>query len=58
MKRRMEINGLAVEANYSDETVGTIFLPLLAGLGKMRGNAGGGSSCFSRRPRQRGRALW
>ncbi len=40
MKRRMEINGLAVEANYSDETVGTIFLPLLAGLGRMQRECG------------------
>lgn len=32
----MEINGLVVEAQYSDETVETIFLPLLAGLTRMQ----------------------
>ena len=40
MKRRMEINGLAVEAEYSDETVETIFLPLLAGLCRLQKEAG------------------
>ncbi len=36
MKRRMEINGLTIDAEYSDETVQTIFLPLLVGLGRMQ----------------------
>ena len=40
MKRKMEINGLTIEANYPDETVETIFLPLLAGLGRMQRELG------------------
>ncbi|MCI8466335.1 MAG: nucleoside/nucleotide kinase family protein [Lachnospiraceae bacterium] len=40
MKRRMEINGLLVEAEYSDKTVETIFLPLLSGLCRMQRELG------------------
>ncbi|MCI9067702.1 MAG: nucleoside/nucleotide kinase family protein [Lachnospiraceae bacterium] len=40
MKRRMEINGLMVEAEYPDRTVEAIFLPLLAGLGRMQRECG------------------
>lgn len=36
MKYNVEINGLEVEADYSEESMGTIFLPLLEKLTKMR----------------------
>ncbi len=40
MKRNMEINGLAVRAEYSDKTVEEVFLPLLAGLGRRQRELG------------------
>ncbi|MCI8550346.1 MAG: nucleoside/nucleotide kinase family protein [Lachnospiraceae bacterium] len=40
MKRKMEINGLTIEAEYPDKTVETIFLPLLSGLSRKQRELG------------------
>ena len=40
MKRAMEINGLHIEAEYSDRAVETIFLPMLRHLTELQKEAG------------------
>lgn len=52
----MEINGLMIEAEYSDETVETIFLPLLAGLGRRQKETGRRLTVFLAAPPATGKS--